>query len=168
MFIAGRSRRRIARTLNAAYASGLISTDTFSRRVDHLLRASLIDPPELVGDLNLRRATSKWPARVGFAIRRAVTAAYTGRVGPRTLLALDWSGTAHEDMLIGRADGCDPLLADPAVSRQHARLSFRDGRWILQDLDSRNGTRVNGMRVGRCEVRPGDLVELGNTQLTVD
>ena len=60
------------------------------------------------------------------------------------------------------------MLEDPAVSRRHARLSFRDGRWILQDLGSRNGTRVNGVRVGRCEVRPGDLVELGNTHLTVD
>ncbi len=168
MFVAGRTRRRIAHTLNAAYASGLISHDTFSRRVDELLRASLIEPRELVGDLNLRRATSAWPVRLRYAMRRAMTAAYSGRAWSRALLALDWEGTAHADMVLGRGDGCDPMLADPAVSRRHARLSFRDGRWILQDLGSRNGTRVNGVRVGRCEVRPGDLVEVGNTQLTVD
>jgi FHA domain len=168
MAVAGRSRRRIARTLNAAYASGLLSDETFSRRVDQLLRASLIEPAELVGDLNLRRAASAWPERVAYAMRRALTVAYNGGPAARQLLALDWAGTAHAELLIGRGDGCDPVLEDPAVSRRHARLSFRDGRWILQDLDSRNGTRVNGVRVGRCEVRPGDLVEVGNTQLTVD
>jgi hypothetical protein len=168
MVVAGRSRKRIARTLSAAYASGLISHDTFSRRVDQLLRASLIGPPELIGDLNLRRATRAWPARVSFAVRRVLTAAYGGRASTRTMLALDWEGAAQAELLIGREEGCDPVLEDPAVSRRHARLSFRDGRWILQDLDSRNGTRVNGVRVGRCELRPGDLVEVGNTQLTVD
>ena len=168
MVAAGRSRRQIARTLNAAYASGLLSDETFSRRVDQLLRASLVEPAELVGDLNLRRAARAWPGRVGYAMRRALTAAYGSRTAPKKLLALDWEGSAHAELLIGRAEGCDPLLEDPAVSREHARLSFRDGRWILQDLGSRNGTRVNGVRVGRCEVRPGDVVELGNTQLTVD
>jgi hypothetical protein len=47
----GRERRRIAHALNAAYADGLLSRDTLVRRLDHLLRARLIDPRRLVGDL---------------------------------------------------------------------------------------------------------------------
>jgi pSer/pThr/pTyr-binding forkhead associated (FHA) protein len=59
-------------------------------------------------------------------------------------------------------------LADPGVSRRHAHLRFRDGRWILQDLESTNGTTVNGVRVGRCELRPGDVIGVGDTRLLVD
>ena len=54
------------------------------------------------------------------------------------------------------------MLAEDLVSRRHAALS-RDGeRWVLRDLGSTNGTRVNGVRVVEdVEVRPGDRVNLG-------
>ena len=55
-----------------------------------------------------------------------------------------------------------------SVSRRHARLSFRDGRWVLRDLDSTNGTRVNGKRVVRCRLEPGDRLSLGSADLLVD
>ena len=82
-------------------------------------------------------------------------------------LALDWSG-AQSEMLIGRHHGCDLVLSDLSVSRRHLRMIFRDGQWILQDLESRNGTIVNGCRVGRCQLRPGDHLTLGDTHLTID
>src|SRR5579884_411180 len=53
---AGASRRRIARTLNAAYAGGLLRDETFAGRLDQLLKSRLVDPLTLIGDLNLRRA----------------------------------------------------------------------------------------------------------------
>ena len=55
-----------------------------------------------------------------------------------------------------------------SVSRRHARLSFRDGHWVLRDLDSTNGTRVNGQRVIRCRLEPGDRLRLGSAELLVD
>ena len=66
---------------------------------------------------------------------------------------------------IGRAKDCDCVLAEPTVSRLHAELR-RDGeRWLLRDLGSRNGTRVNGLRVLEAtEVRPGDRVALGDAR----
>jgi pSer/pThr/pTyr-binding forkhead associated (FHA) protein len=83
------------------------------------------------------------------------------------LLALDWDG-GRTELLIGRHLDCDVVLADASVSRLHARLRFRDGRWIFQDLESMNGTTVNGARVGRCELRPGDRIRIGPDTLTVD
>lgn len=83
------------------------------------------------------------------------------------LLALDWSGQ-QSDLLIGRHQACDVVLEAPSVSRRHARLVFRDHRWIVQDLHSTNGTVVNGTRVGRCELRPGDALLLGDERLTID
>jgi pSer/pThr/pTyr-binding forkhead associated (FHA) protein len=71
-------------------------------------------------------------------------------------------------MLIGRHCDCDLVLSELTVSRRHARLIFRDGRWILQDLESTNGTIVNGCRVGRSELRPGDHLALGEAHVTID
>ncbi len=84
------------------------------------------------------------------------------------MLALDWAG-GQSELLVGRHHECDVvLLGSTGVSRRHARLIFRDGNWVLQDLKSTNGTTVNGVRVGRCEVRPGDLLELGDARLQID
>ena len=64
-------------------------------------------------------------------------------------------------LVIGRGSGCDLTLADPSVSRWHAEL-IRDGeRWVVRDMGSTNGTRVNGWRVRRAVLRPGDVLALG-------
>ena len=86
---------------------------------------------------------------------------------PATLLALDWTG-GRDELLVGRHDICDVVVGHPSVSRRHARLSFRDGHWVLRDLDSTNGTRVNGRRVVRCRLEPGDRLSLGSAELLVD
>jgi hypothetical protein len=163
---AGASRRQIAHTLNAAYANGLLSQETFSHRLDQLLEARLVDPLRLIGDLNLRTAGPGWRATLITAV--VARARRLRSPGPAAvLLALDWDGSQGE-LLLGRHQSCDVVLSDPRVSRRHARMFFRDGRWLLQDLQSTNGTTVNGVRVGRCEVRPGDRLVLGNEQLQID
>ena len=59
-------------------------------------------------------------------------------------------------------------LPDGKVSREHARLHLRDGSWVIQDLGSKNGTWVNGRKVdGSTPVRPGSIIEVGNTFLTL-
>jgi hypothetical protein len=170
--LAGRSRRRIASTLNAAYADGLLSDETFLYRVDQLLRGRVVDPVPLVGDLSLRRAPEWSFAEVASAIRRmtarlALSPDPELSARPLRLLVLDRSG-AEDELLIGRSEDCDVVLPDPRVSRHHARLRFRDGNWILQDLDSTNGSLVNGVRVGRCQLRVGDVIAIGDEQLAID
>lgn len=170
MLVSGASRKRIARTLNAAYASGLLSEETFTYRLDRVLSDRLIDPGRLVGDLSFRPA-ARWPARVLAGVttlRRSLGVPQKVEASAQeTLLALDWSGATAE-LVVGRHHGCDVMLDEPTVSRRHARLVFRDGGWVLQDLDSTNGTLVNGARIGRCALRPGDHLTLGYARLRID
>jgi hypothetical protein len=158
------------RALNAAYGDGLLSQDTFSRRLDQLLTEQVIDPARFIGDLSFRQAMD-WRARVSAALAAAGQAlgVLPVRYAPshEVLLALDWTG-ARNELLVGRHHACDVVLSETSVSRQHARLVFRDGNWVLQDLESTNGTIVNGVRVGRCALRPGDHVELGAACLRID
>jgi hypothetical protein len=174
MLRAGALRAQLASTLRAAYADGLLSEGTFSYRLDLLLSSRVIDPGRVVGDLNLRSPTRRW-THVGTALRRQLDAAVLSAGGlllserrePPVLLALDWD-SGQAELLIGRHPDCDILLSGPTVSRHHARLYFRDGRWILRDLDSTNGTIVNRGAVGRCELRPGDRVLIGSQELLID
>jgi len=167
----GASRRQIARVLNTAYADGLLSEETFTHRLDQVLGGRLIDPLHLIGDLSPRRARRRWRARLGGAASSTVRA--VGRTRSRglnddaMLLALDWNG-GQSQLLLGRSRECDVVLTSDAVSRRHARLVFRDGHWMVCDLDSRNGTSVNGVRVGRCRLRPGDRMIFADTLVKID
>ncbi|NUQ68928.1 MAG: FHA domain-containing protein [Phycisphaerales bacterium] len=70
---------------------------------------------------------------------------------------------AHEPQLIGRSSEALPLN-DNAVSRRHAELTPDEGAWFIRDLDSQNGTYVNGMRIaGRTRLRAGDQIRTGQT-----
>ena len=62
--------------------------------------------------------------------------------------------------VIGRKKG-DLLLPDPQVSGVHARILFRDGAFVLQDLNSTNGVYVNEEKVGERELQDNDVVFLG-------
>ena len=171
MRFGGHSRGRIARRLNAAYARGLLSEDTYLGRLDELLRCEVVDRNRLAGDLNLRRPELSALQRTGEAITAPFARLCEWLRGtdaePPTLLALDWSGATSE-LTLGRHARNDIVLLDPAVSRRHARLRYRDGRWIIMDLESKNGSFVNDVRVGRSELRPGDVLMVGDRRLLVD
>jgi pSer/pThr/pTyr-binding forkhead associated (FHA) protein len=55
--------------------------------------------------------------------------------------------------VIGRGEQCAVRLAEPAVSRRHARAEHREGRWLLSDLGSSNGTYVDGHALATGEER---------------
>jgi pSer/pThr/pTyr-binding forkhead associated (FHA) protein len=64
---------------------------------------------------------------------------------------------------IGRTRDCDLCLTDLSVSRMHALLVRRQDGWVLSDLGSHNGTRLNGWLVREpVQLRPGDRVEFGS------
>ncbi|MCC6659913.1 MAG: FHA domain-containing protein [Phycisphaerales bacterium] len=69
----------------------------------------------------------------------------------------------HEPQLIGRSSEALPLT-DHTVSRRHAELTPDDGVWWIRDLESHNGTYVNGVRITeRLRLKPGDQVRTGAT-----
>lgn len=70
-----------------------------------------------------------------------------------------------DQVLIGRAPPADIVLVDPCVSTAHAILHRRGTGWLLRDLGSTNGTRVNGVPVREALLAPGDEVVLGKTLL---
>ena len=62
----------------------------------------------------------------------------------------------------GRGSGCDLVVRDTTVSREHAAFVLRGDVWWVLDLGSTNGTRVNGLRAAEHPVVPGDRIELGD------
>lgn len=74
-----------------------------------------------------------------------------------------------EETIIGRRQDCDLRIKSAEISRRHCLLSIQDGCLFVEDLDSVNGTFVNGERVsGRMAVRPGDELELGPVRFLVE
>jgi adenylate cyclase len=67
-----------------------------------------------------------------------------------------------KNLLVGRANECDVVLPLRTVSSQHCRLILHEGYWRVKDLDSRNGTRVNNVKVDEHVVEPGDMIALAN------
>jgi Protein of unknown function (DUF3662)/Inner membrane component of T3SS, cytoplasmic domain len=71
-------------------------------------------------------------------------------------------------LVIGRGSDAGIVLGDAHVSRHHARLDPKGGMLVLSDLESKNGTRVNGHRVREVVLGAGDRIEIGQTVLTVE
>jgi len=75
------------------------------------------------------------------------------------------SGTSFT---IGRTQECDLRIADLSVSRRHAQLDRGEDGWLLSDLGSHNGTRVNGWLVREpVPVRPGDVLQFGSAVFVI-
>ena len=70
---------------------------------------------------------------------------------------------------IGRSRECEIVIEDPNVSRQHAELRPRGAAWVISDLGSTNGTRINGRTIHGPEVvRAGDEIEVGSSLITFE
>ena len=71
--------------------------------------------------------------------------------------------------VLGRSRDCDVVLEDPNVSRHHAEVRPSGGSWIVNDLGSTNGIKVNGRRVnGPQSLKRGDEIELGTSRVTFE
>jgi eukaryotic-like serine/threonine-protein kinase len=68
---------------------------------------------------------------------------------------------AGENVMVGRDRACSIVLAHPAVSRRHARLTISGSGFALEDLHSANGTWVNDSRVEQTILKAGDVVRFG-------
>ena len=71
-------------------------------------------------------------------------------------------------LVLGRSREADIVLEDPNVSRRHAELRREGERWAIADLGSTNGVKVNGRRVDRAPLEPGDAIVLGTLELAFE
>lgn len=72
---------------------------------------------------------------------------------------------------IGRRESCDICLEFPNISGRHCELSFRDGYWSIRDLNSANGTKINGHRIDPRSPRPlkpGTELAIGKRKYTIE
>ena len=69
---------------------------------------------------------------------------------------------------IGRRSVNDVKVAEKAVSRRHCRIDYDGEFYWLIDLESHNGTFVNGRRITRCLLYDGDLIRVGHTEIAFD
>jgi hypothetical protein len=87
-------------------------------------------------------------------------------------VALTWDGQRREfekeRIVVGRSRDCDVTLNDPNVSRRHAELRQEGAAYWIVDLDSTNGTEVNGRRVQRAKLSDGDVLTIGSTEVTFE
>jgi small-conductance mechanosensitive channel len=77
-------------------------------------------------------------------------------------LALDGTG-GNTPATVGRSRSCSLPLTDPNVSKEHLRLAWEEGAWVMTDLGSSKGTRVNGKPAERAVLRPFDRIAVGDT-----
>jgi FHA domain/DUF1707 SHOCT-like domain len=173
-------REQALAELRDGYVEGRITHETLAHRIDAALRARLSgDLHHVVADLPEpqragRRVRPGAVARLGTALdagtRLGVSARLTGRRAVRAVdrwlrgwpPALTLPAGSQSRFTIGRESACDMTLADDTVSRWHASLERSADGWLLADLGSTNGTRLNGWRVNQPTwVRPGDMVSFG-------
>ncbi|OFW03943.1 MAG: hypothetical protein A3H96_15990 [Acidobacteria bacterium RIFCSPLOWO2_02_FULL_67_36] len=79
--------------------------------------------------------------------------------------AVEYGIWPERPVTIGRESTNTIVIESPFVSKAHAILQFQNGQYILEDLGSANGTRVNGQPIESAVLRPGDAIEFGDQRL---
>lgn len=74
----------------------------------------------------------------------------------------------RDSLTMGRRESCDICLRFPNVSGMHCELTFRDGYWIIKDLGSTNGIKVNGMKVPKKILHPKDTITIAKRQYIIE
>jgi hypothetical protein len=151
------TREHTLARLRRGYVAGRLNTETFQGRVDRALQASC--------GRELQGLTADLPAPPASRFARLRELLRPALHRPAHLPPLE-SLTAGR-LLLGRSSACQLVFADDTVSRRHAELRLVEGRWMLRDLGSSNGTWVNGRRVLEAEVAAGDEVHLGACRFRV-
>ena len=149
--------------LGERFAEGRLSHDTFVHRVEAALKArDRRDLAQLFADLPSPRRLGSTLRAYGRRGWEAVTSAMPRAVPPAEPPVLMFPSSDRRRFTIGRDAACDLVLANLSVSRWHAGLKRCSSGWLLDDLGSTNGTRLNGWRVTEpVPVRPGDRVSFG-------
>src|SRR5688572_24089603 len=88
--------------------------------------------------------------------------------GPEQGQSFALDGSQPSRILLGQAPACDIRLTDRTVSRRHVALDVEGGRVRVSDLGSKNGTRINGVKVIEAWVQGGETIQVGSTLFRLD
>ena len=105
-----------------------------------------------------------------------ISSGHTSEMDTQTSMALDVAAFLIVDgrrtvpldrsiVTLGRSLDNDVVVNDTRVSRHHAQLRRRAGRYVVYDMGSSGGTQVNGDRVSECLLQPGDVINLAGVQV---
>ncbi|MEA2458137.1 MAG: hypothetical protein QOC95_1109 [Thermoleophilaceae bacterium] len=144
---------------------GSLTLDTFAHRVDAAYRARTEEElAVLLADLPGRRGRLR---AVVDACRRVVSGVGKRPVAGPPALEIEVRLPRDIDALtVGRSSDCDVVVGERSVSRHHAELRHDDhDDWTVRDLDSTNGTWVNGARVREARIAGGDVLSLGGLRM---
>ena len=97
------------------------------------------------------------PSEIGRPVRPVLKLTVVDTSGGRRELEV-----TRSPFRIGRLPDCDLSLRDSRVSRNHAQILLEDGKYFIEDLESRHGLIINGKKAQRHELRPADCVEFGS------
>jgi hypothetical protein len=117
--------------------------------------------PGLSATVLTRRPAGDEPVEKTVMLRHRSVLTITKGPGLGQLFELNAATTTS----LGRARANDVVLPDVSVSSEHCRIRPEDGRYVLHDLKSTNGTFVNERRVERHALADGDVVQIGETYL---
>ncbi|HEY5536547.1 MAG TPA: trypsin-like peptidase domain-containing protein [Ignavibacteria bacterium] len=71
----------------------------------------------------------------------------------------------EDELTIGRNPGCNIVIRDKYISKVHCSIRANNGEFYLTDLNSKNGTKINGIKKKYCELKNGDVISFGNVQI---
>src|SRR5436309_14302525 len=74
----------------------------------------------------------------------------------------------RNQLTLGRRESCDICLRFPNVSGLHCELVHKDGCWTIRDMGSTNGIKVNGARVQKKVLHPGDTITIAKRSFTIE
>jgi pSer/pThr/pTyr-binding forkhead associated (FHA) protein len=74
----------------------------------------------------------------------------------------------RDTLSMGRRESCDICLRFANVSGVHCEMTFQDGYWLIRDMGSTNGVKVNGVRVQRKVLHPGDTITIAKRSFTIE
>lgn len=74
----------------------------------------------------------------------------------------------ERELVIGRSPDCGLILTQPGISRHHARIIHENGQHVIEDMHSKNGTRVNNIYINKTKLSPGDAVLVAEFPLYYD
>jgi hypothetical protein len=179
--------------LRQEFVEGRLSHETFMLRMQSALGArNRTQLAGLFSDLPPRRAHPLHPSQLIARLRAAFripdhdaadaaadrseaapaaggqASAASGAAGSGAPAPLFFPPGSRTSFTIGRTHDCDLRIENMSVSRLHAQLNRSEDGWLLSDLGSHNGTRVNGWLVREpVPVQAGDLIQFGSATFIV-